>query len=333
MNMHTETNNRRAFELVTEALIEIDQYKQSKEPSQLKVAKHKLERAQAEDPSYMRALYYNAMVNDLIGQAADAIDQFKKILEQHPPFMEEVRYNLAVACYHRYSREYLDEAAKHFQEVIDNTHDQITLNLLAHVGLAQTYAMRMIQPNPLEPDNEEVQLYFNKVNDQYDLVIEKLENIEGVDDETANEIRWAAHNARGMSLMYHSDYCGSLKDRQSRLMEALVELQKADNYSPHNWANYCDLGSANMRLGYWLDSQANFNEAINRLKYVVSSLRPNYGFALYEIGRTYRLMGNFKEAIRYFDEALKIEYKYRDVSDRRIQLEKDRAEMESKEYP
>ncbi|HVG19030.1 MAG TPA: tetratricopeptide repeat protein [Blastocatellia bacterium] len=333
MSMHVETNNRKAFELVTEALMDIDRYKHTKQKEQLELAKDKLEEAQGEDPKYMRALYYSAMVNDLIGKAADAVEQFEKILEENPPFIEEVRYNLGVAYYHRYSWKYLDQAARHFQSVIDNTPDGDALNLLARAGLAQTYAMRMIQPNPREPNLEEAQKYFDLTRQQYELVSSGVEEANDLGAETLKEIRWATSNARGMSLMYHSDYFGDKYDKESELRESLVELNEADKYSPENWANYCDLGSAHMRLGHWLGSNRDFNEALRRLNKVVVSLRPNYGFALYEMGRTYRLKGEFQKAIEYFDRALSINERYRDVSDRRVDIEKERAEKEEKEYP
>src|SRR5437870_6900765 len=121
MDMHIETRNRKAFKFVTEALTDIDHYKSSKDKAKLESAKSKLEQAKWEDPLYLRAFYYSAMVKDLIGQAKDAVDEFEKVLQQRPPFAEEARYNLGIAYYHRYSRKYLDEAVKHFKAVIENT--------------------------------------------------------------------------------------------------------------------------------------------------------------------------------------------------------------------
>jgi hypothetical protein len=44
-------------------------------------------------------------------------------------------------------------------------------------------------------------------------------------------------------------------------------------------------------------------------------------------------MGEFDKARTFFDRSLEIPYEYRDVSDSRINLEKDRADLKSKEYP
>jgi tetratricopeptide (TPR) repeat protein len=66
---------------------------------------------------------------------------------------------------------------------------------------------------------------------------------------------------------------------------------------------------------------------------VVEDLRPNYGFALYELGRTYRLRGEFAKAIGYFDRVLAIPHELRDVSDRRLLIEKERAAAGTEEYP
>ena len=66
---------------------------------------------------------------------------------------------------------------------------------------------------------------------------------------------------------------------------------------------------------------------------MLAELRPNYGFALYEIGRTYRLMGEFAKAITHLEQAQSIPVEYRDVGDPRIDLEKSRARDSSRDYP
>jgi tetratricopeptide (TPR) repeat protein len=86
-----------------------------------------------------------------------------------------------------------------------------------------------------------------------------------------------------------------------------------------------------MRLGYTYkaqgsvaDAKKEFEKARQYLRDVIDRIRPNYGFALYEIGRVYRLECNFNEALRWFDKAKMIPEKDRNVSDRSIakQIEK-----------
>jgi tetratricopeptide (TPR) repeat protein len=333
MSMHIETNDWKAFALVTEALTYIDRYKRSKELERLKLAEDSLSKAMERDPNYLRALYLSAMVNDLTGKANDAIPQFEKVLGEKPPFVEEVRYNLAVAKYHRYSWSYLDDAAELFKKVIENTKNDPSLNLLAGAGLAQTYAMRMIPKLPSEADESEIKRYYGLSGEQYRFVTETLENTTIEDEEILNEIRWSVHNARGMSLMYYTDYFEEKDEKVRLLKEGLGELLKADKHSPRNWANYCDLASTRMRLGHWGESARDFEGALNYLRTVIDELRPHYGFALYEMGRAYRLMGRFGKALEYLKEAEEIPYEYRDVGDKRIELEKGRALASNKDYP
>lgn len=333
MSMHVDTNDWKAFELVTQALTYIDTYKWSKENERLELAQSCLSKAMKRDPDYLRALYLSAMVDDLRGKANDAIPQFEKVLQANPPFIEEVRYNLAVAKYHRYSWNYLDEAVELFKQVLKNTKNDPALNLLAGAGLAQTYAMRMIPKLPPEADTDAVEKYHTLSGDQYNRVDDDLDRVSIADEEVLNEIRWSINNARGMSCMYYTDYFETVPKKIDRLKEGLSALVTADKYSPRNWGNYCDLGSVHMRLGHWAESDQDFEEALRYLGIVVDELRPNYGFALYETGRTYRLMGKFEEALKYLEESEAIPYEYRDVGDPRIGLEKGRASAGSKDYP
>lgn len=333
MSMHVETDDWKAFELVTEALTYIDTYKWSKENERLELAQSCLSKAIDRDPDYLRAVYLSAMVDDLRGKANDAIPQFEKVLQANPPFIEEVRYNLAVAKYHRYSWKYLDEAIELFKQVLKNTKNDPALNLLAGAGLAQTYAMRMIPKLPPEADTDVVETYHTLSEDQYNSVKDDLEKLNITDKEVLNEIRWSIHNARGMSCMYYTDYFETRPKKLDILTDGLGALVKADGHSPRNWANYCDLGSIHMRVGHWTESDKDFEEALRYLGIVVDELRPNYGFALYEIGRTYRLMGKFEEALKYLEESEAIPSEYRDVGDQRIWLEKGRASAGSKDYP
>lgn len=339
MNIHLDTNNREAFELAVQALGDINLYKQSKEASRLDVASIKLQLALDIDPNFLRARYYHGIVKDLSGKAVDAIEDFETVLRENPPFLEEVRYNLAVAHYHRYNWTDLEEAIRHFESVIGATSNK-PLKLLARAGLAQAYAMRMIPQQPDNADIDSIKSYFAKTKKQYDYLLWDI-NIPIIgfivgrlkirDEVVLSEVRWSAYNARGMSLMYYSDYIPN--HRENNLNEALRELNEADKYSPKNWANYCDIASAHMRLGYWKQSDQHFELALKKLEEVVLLLRPGYGFALYEEGRVYRLMSNKLKALEYFDKALAVPYKYRDVSDRRVNLEKDRAERGDKSYP
>jgi len=117
------------------------------------------------------------------------------------------------------------------------------------------------------------------------------------------------------------------------LEEALRCLAAADGQNPNDWAIQCDLGSSRMRLAYWRGDESEFPRARKHLELVIDQLRPEYGFALYEIGRVCRLQGRFEEAAAFFDRARAIPYDYRDVSDRRLEFEKTRAAGRNRDYP
>jgi tetratricopeptide (TPR) repeat protein len=333
MNMHVDTDDWNAFELVTKALTYLDTYKWSKENERLELAHACLSEAVQRDPGYLRAIYLNAMIDDLRGKANDAIPRFERVLEADPPFIEEVRYNLAVANYHRYSWPYLDKAVELFKQVLNNTEKETSLYLLAGAGLAQTYAMRMIPRLPTEADIDLIAEYYALAKGQYQSVMEQLDSVIVEDENILNEITWSIHNARGMSIMYYTDYFETIPDKINLLKKGLKALLKADEHSQRNWANYCDLGSVHMRLGHWSQSEKYFDKALGYLGDVIDELRPNYGFALYEIGRTRRLMGQFNEARTYLEKSEAIPYEYRDVGKSRLDLEKERASASSTDYP
>src|SRR5579871_6773593 len=119
MAMHLETPNRRAFELVTEALELIGEYRDSKDVSKLDDARMRLETACGVDPDYYRAKYYSAIVDDLSGKFTPAVQKFTQLLGQSTPLDNEVRYNLGLAEYHGYSHSALDRAIPHFMHVVE----------------------------------------------------------------------------------------------------------------------------------------------------------------------------------------------------------------------
>ena len=330
--MQVESKSREAFELVTAALESLDKYRESRDVAHLRAAKTSLFSAKSKDPQYFRAAYYGAMVDDLIGDQKAAVAGFRELLNQVPARTEEVRYNLGVALYHRYSHAPLEEAIACFKEVDKNATDNRVLRLLAQAGLAQAQAMHEIPKDPDHPNLDEIQSYFREATKQADRVLFDIHHgEERLDRNAMAEIGWTALNARGMALMYHSDYfpqapeAGAKKHKVRQLKEALDELRKADDLSPSNWANYCDMASAQMRLGYWEQNHTHFDHALARLKVVIDKLRPGYGFAIYEIGRIHRLAGRFVEATSCFDQVKQISKETRDVGDARLDVELGRA--------
>jgi tetratricopeptide (TPR) repeat protein len=305
--MRVETSSKRAGELVEHAMADLEVYRRAKLPEQLDRAIARLDQAREEDPDYLLALYGRAIADDLSGRAASAIEEFEQVFAANPPFVDDVEYHLGMAHYHRYNWADLDKAIEHFSAVAKRTQDPI-LNCRTRVALAQAFGMRMIPHDPRDNDLDEIKNYFALHGEQAAFAEKLLKSLVGTDPITIKELKSALHNAKALGLMYWSDFFESADEKIALLKRAVAELQLADQNNPNDWAIHCDLGSAWMRLGYWEETRSSLAEGRRHLTKVLEDLRPNYGFALYELGRSHRLCGEFKEAIACFDHALEIPY-------------------------
>jgi tetratricopeptide (TPR) repeat protein len=355
--MHTQTANREAFELVTQAMERLDDYRRDRRPSLLEQADTALAQALQRDPQYVGASFYAGVVKDLIGKAADAIQFFDRILNYLPPDSErrrdEVQYSRGVAWYHQYSHSKLERAEHDFLAVVQRTEDPL-LKLLARAGLAQTYAMWMI-PNTDQKrrllagqgkdDLESISHKRDACLGQIELVrTQQASNPHAVSSGSSptplsNSIQGTVLNAHGMCTMYWTDYNVPDNDEKRRLLEkAIAQLGEADRFLPDDWANTCDIGSAHFRLGVvkrasHIDYENEFRRAVQMFDRVLDALRPDYGFAFYEVGRIYRVWGRFNESIANFEKALSIPVQYRDVGDRTVNDELDRALKGDSTFP
>lgn len=330
--MNLETNNKKVAELVHGARGEIIRYRQTKNHDLLASAATKLGEAVEEDPGYLDSLYFSAQLDDLTGRAKEAIEKFEHVLTENPPFRDEVEYYLGVAHYHRYNRRNLEKAIERFSSVAARAGDSV-LKCRARLGIVQALAMRLIPSDPRHPDSEKLEADSLLLEHELRSVQTALTDLRGVDATVMRELMSVFQNTKALNWMYATDFLWSREEKVRLLQRALDELQQADQCDPDNWAIQCDLGSTWMRLAHWGHSDVGFANARHHLNSVLQSLRPGYGFAVYELGRTCRLQGEFAEAIECFDQALTITYDHRDVSDRRVHLEKDRAVAKSRDYP
>ena len=343
MTMQLETRNREAFELVTEALEFIDQYRESRDVARLEDAGIRLSAASEKDPGFFRARYYSAIVDDLSGRFNSAAEKLRALLEQSPPQADEVRYNLGLAEYHGYSHSALERAIEQFEIVLRSVKSK-SLRLRAQTGLAQACAMHMIPKEYDKPDLKEIELYRDRAFRSLAQVFRELRIVglqrlipfrkSAVDAGARTEISWGAHNAKGMALMYCADYLPQMEEvsgdrgrkRQvAKIRAALRELTRAETIKPDDWANRCDLASANMRLGHFNAEPKRFDVAVEILRDVTERLRPGYGFAIYETGRVFRLKRAYGEAMEHFARAAAVPEEQRDVSASRIETERRRA--------
>lgn len=351
MTIQLETNNRKAFDLVVDALEMIDEYRSSRDHERLNQASSKLRLAIDLDPAYFRAKYYEAVVEDLAGRSSSAVLKLEPMAVVDSPIQNEIRYNLGLAEYHGYGHAALDKAITQFTTVLASN-PSATLELRANAGLAQAYAMHMIPPDPLAPDTTAITKYWSLVQQCSGVVQTAIDQTARLhlpwqkklhlDSKTLDELSWTAHNAKGMALMYYSDYapygkatspCEQKAGRAKLLTEALAELTFAEKSVPDDWANHCDMASANMRLGYVTGDDRHFAKALSLLQDVIDRLRPGYPFAKYEMGRVNRLAKRFTEAAALFKEVLEIPRDKRDISDRRPTIELERASKSDASFP
>jgi tetratricopeptide (TPR) repeat protein len=335
--MNNQTKSVKAFDYVMIALENIAEYNKEKISKLLDNAIIALEKATKEDPEYLDAIFYMGITLDLIGKPADAAILFEQILSELPEGKprNEILYNLGVTYYHRYSHEHLQKAEKYFLE-IQKTEIDDSLKYLALANLAQTYAMWM-RPNTeqqilLEKNDSKESVfshitnYFNEFKKVEKTVVKGFRKINNNLDKT--KVQALLYNAKGMALMYYTDYI-SLNNKCDMLKDSHDNLIKSDKLYKDDWANICDLGSNCWRLGLTVKNEVekkqHFDEAINYLSTVINKLRPNYGFALYELGNVYRTLCDFTTAIYYYDKALQIPEQYRDISTLKVNKEKAKA--------
>lgn len=337
-----ETSNWQAFNLATEALRDIDRYTSSKhKPREMLVsARMKLEEAVAKAPNYLRARYYTAVVDDMLGRPGKAAYELESILEAKPDFREEVEYNLAVTYYHIYKRPEIERAINLFQTVLEQTSNP-RLKLLARAGLARSLSMMVL--HTYRRDEREAQQYYEASLGECEAVLAVMN--EGVEEDprARKEIEWRVYNARGVARMFRSDMSDFLEDskkRESVLHFALNDFREADGRSRNTWDIVCNFGSVHMRLGHTYKlagkrnaSEAAFGKALEYLETVLARLRPDYGFALYEMGRIYRLKEQYDNAVNYFEQAKAVPQPDRNVSDETLGRELERALRKDSTFP
>ena len=348
--LSTQTYKHNVLIRVNSALAKIEEYNRSRNMQYLSDAESELDLAIAEDPDYLDGIFYTGLVKELVGKAADASPIFERIINEvkDKKIQNEARYNLSISYYHRYNHTHLEKAVQEFNSLLEQTND-IGIKRLIYANLAQVYAMWMIPEEKQKKrllageksDHGFINEKFNEFKRYKKLATSFLGFKISLNNAIKNKIRAVVKNAEGMALMYYSDYLSKdEKDKEKDLNRALRILEESDRLHPNDWANISDIGSAYWRLAYLYKSGGRtteadnfYDKALEQFTKVVTSLRPNYGFALYEIGRIHRTKGDFEKAAEYFDKSLGIEVKYRDVSDNTVNAEKARCQDNDSSLP
>jgi tetratricopeptide (TPR) repeat protein len=195
-----ETENFEAFDLVTEALEQIDSYDGSKKNVEvLREAYDRLRKARDDnnDPKYFKARYFQAMILYLENNPSEAISQFRELgdITSNSALGRELRYNIA-AAYNASGN--WEEAIKRFDNVIINTLEKNSeadaeVLLLSRAGFALSCAdgiteikarLKEMEPQRREeaPDSspsseERIADYSWKIEQQYKLAKEAARNV------------------------------------------------------------------------------------------------------------------------------------------------------------
>jgi hypothetical protein len=344
MTLSLTTQSRPAFESMNDGLRAIDRYYRERKLADIQNASERVDAALSEDGNYGLAIFYKGVVLDLIGKPADAPCYFERVLKEcdSRELELETLFNLGVVNYHRYSHPFLAPAKEYFDRVI-HSNAETALKNMAKAHLAQTHAMWMrpshsqlpVQSRPVAP---EVRQHIEEHFQQCQRLVKDLR----CEQNTDPRLIATFENANGMAHMYYTDHIAiDPVSRRKYLELARQSLLEADRQLPGDWANTCDLGSLELRLGVLqradphpgITSDQHFQKSRERLESVITTLRPGYGFALYELGILHRVWGKWSEADTYLVQALEVPVEYRDISNEQVQEQLSRVEAKDESYP
>ena len=313
------TNKFNALEHFVKALNNIEKFKDLRDYHLLKEADDNLNIALKLDSNFYKPKLFKGILYDLNGKQEEAIDLLKELVNEVPEELKnEIRFNLGVAFFHRYSEEYVKESIFYFEKIKENETETEML-LLAKASLSQSYAMMILHDYSNKKDSN---INYKKALDILDNITNELNSLNNL--KVKNRIRGIINNSVGIAEMFYSDAKG--EHDITLLRSAKNHFQKANKYSKNDWAVICNLGSIHMRIADYYSKYKNpihflknrksryhFTKAINYLNNVLQNIRPEYDFAYFEIGRIYRLQGNFNKAEKNFKLAIKSEKNSRNI--------------------
>jgi tetratricopeptide (TPR) repeat protein len=346
MKTQLDTPNREAFERYREAISCIDRYRASGKREFVEKTESLLDAAHDADPDWTRPIYLKSIVKDLAGDPQAAINELEQLKNvSDSSFGLEVKFNLGVAHYHRYGEEHLNEAETLFEEVKAGTSTSMEpLSILASSCLAQVYGMRVLLKKPDEQKNHkaEAEKWYGGCLAEANEALARLKKWKASksfkkqlgENWVAEEIEWAANNAKGFAGYFWTDHLDPA-DRIPILNNSISFFRQGLELRPNHWATLSNLASVKMRLGYALlaigktvEGEKFLAKALQHIDFLLAEIRPNYAFALYERGRILRLSGRFEEAIRSFEAVLRLPPDLRDVSPKTIEPELELAKKE-----
>lgn len=186
--MDNDTDNMKAFDLVTEALENLDALQEpsiknllTQDSDSLSTAETLLSQASELDHDYFKAKYFHAMVTYLNSgreklniETQRAIDEFRNLSEslakesgtsvRKKSVARELSYNRAAALFEggRYS-----EAISLFEITVEESSNDPEVNLLASAGAALAYAARAVQESEKQSqDKDAVKKHYRYIRNE-----------------------------------------------------------------------------------------------------------------------------------------------------------------------
>lgn len=273
-------------------------------------------KAQEIDPSYAEAYYYAGETLTRLGKPADAIEQYKKAIDAKPNYFEAM-LGLGGAYY---ETEKYPDAVAIYEQIIRLKND----NIEAYANLGDTYrqmgnynkaeanynlAITFIGRNKDFSKEEAAEIYSKHgyvigrqcdINTQkglpckWDSAIRSLEAAVALTQNTVDyaNLGWAYYKAARVDYDYNRQAEG-----RAKLEKAKVNLEKVVAANP----TYIEAPLIN--LGMTLSDLGDYAAAIPVFERVIDK-KPNWVFAINELGRVYYEQKNYKEAVKQFEKAV-----------------------------
>jgi hypothetical protein len=254
-----------------------------------------LNAAPAPSSQHPLVLFYQAMLEDLLGKYEDARVHFRTLLTKTRPWqpaqLKNFQTNVAVTEYQLARRAAVlrPERTENQRRIrlalravfLHPDADENAGSFVAHRDALETrflaLACRAARPRSehtraqWQVERNRVQQMRNRVVELATRIIDTRPPLEPLAKTRAGH-RWKeataiAHFARGRAELYYIDIFGTREQKLARLNRAYSDISTTLNAFPNDWGYICDLGSYYMRRGHWTHDRTDFTEAARRLEH------------------------------------------------------------------
>jgi len=348
--------NRDVLALLETAVQAISAQLDSRNPVPQERALRALQEAKSPADQNALVLFYRSILADLLGQYEDAAHSLRRLMNEallkDTRWFEQIINNLHVVDYqvlrrqavlHPAEEKYKEEIRNALAKVFPNNDDESSVahrDALYARFLALT--CRPAQDTELKtPANQErIERNYQEATILAGKVLERAASAPRRElNAGRTRQRWkeaiaVAYLARGRARLYYTDLLENSPSKSRLLEDVKQDLTRAYQSFPDDYTYVCDLGSYYLRSGHSLRdgessagrAEPEFERARLLFERVLKELRPNYGFALFELGRVFRLWGRQEQALNYLRAAMAIEEARRGITNDRVANQIELAE-------